>query len=45
MFRTIISPKQVEPITEKNKDYSQEFVRLVGLYTHSYNNVYIRCFP
>ena len=24
----------MEPINEKNKDYSQEFVHLVGLYTH-----------
>ena len=34
MFRTIISPKHVEPINEKNEDYSQTFVHLVGLYTH-----------
>ena len=34
MFRTNDSPKHVEPFNEKNKDNSQEFVHLVGLYTH-----------
>ena len=35
MFRTIISPKHVQSFNEKkNKDYSQEFVHVVGSYTH-----------
>jgi hypothetical protein len=28
------SHKRVGPFNEKNKDYSQEFVHIVGLYTH-----------
>ena len=40
MFRTIISPSSGASFNKlywyslKNKDYSQEFVHLVGLYTH-----------
>ena len=33
LFRTNDSPKEAESFNEKNKDYSQEFVHLVGLYT------------